>query len=859
METYKHATDVKTSVNGDVFKALVEESPVPHGLYVGHNMVIAVANEAMLKIWGCDGSVIGKPYRDILSQPQLTTYTPDEVYASGVSAKITEERVEMVVKGHLQVFYFDFTYTPLKDANGTVWGVLHTATDVTELVETRHKLAASELQTEFALDAAQSGTWEMDPHRYCFKWDERSRQLLGANVSENVSFEEASAFINPDDLDRVQKAIIYALDPYYGGKYSVEFRTGDLEDGSERWLLGKGRAYFNSEGYAYRFAGTIVDITVEVKVRQEREKLLALVENSADAMAVANLDAEVIYINEACRQLLGFKERTGLRVPDFYPADEFEWVRDNVWPAVAEHGSWAGNLTLKHAATGEDIPVIANFISINDPISGGVIGRGATLRDMRPEIEAQLEQRKLLALIENTDDLIAVADLNNNLFYINKAGQDLLGATCKEPIPYTDILSEEDKAVFATEVKDVLDDWGRWSGTLRYRHLLFDETIVCFANIFVINDAVTGKAVGIATVARDLRPELATQKALADSEQLFRDITTAAPAALWMTDVEGNITYVNQIWANWTGMPLEWHLGNGWRQAIVPEDQERVKQIFDHDFELRTLHECEFRIKDRYGNERYVVCTGNPQYDPQLNFKGYIGALADITEQKHLQSQKDEFLSIASHELKTPITSMKAYLQILSKMLEANGDQSFINFAAKANRQVNKLTTLINDLLDVTKIQAGKMVLNMVPVDMNELVNSFNEQHLLPEKHHISVEGSCDVMVEGDRPRLEQVMENLISNAGKYSPDSDRIVIKIEQLPSWVKISVTDFGIGIPQEKLSLVFDRFFRVEKTSQQFSGLGLGLFISHEIVKQHGGEMGVTSKEGDGSTFWFTLPAS
>lgn len=859
METFKHATDVKTSVSGDVFKALVEESPVPQSLYVGQNLVIAVANEAMLKIWGCDRSVIGKPYRNILSQPQSSAYIPDEVYASGLSSKITEEQVEIAVSGHVQIFYFDFTYTPLKNADGTVWGVLHTAADVTELVETRHKLAASELQTEFALDAAQSGTWEMDPHLYSFKWDERSRELLGANVSENVSFEEASAFINPDDLDRVQKAIIFALDPFYGGKYSVEFRTGDVEAGSERWLLGKGRAYFNSEGYAYRFAGTLVDITAEVKVRQEREKLLVLVENSADAMAVANLDAEVIYINEACQHLLGFKERAGLTVPDFYAADEFEWVRDNVWPTVAELGSWAGNLNLKHAATGEDIPVSANFVSINDPISGGVIGRGATLRDLRPEIEAQLEQRKLLALIENTDDLIAVADLNNNLFYINKAGQELLGATCEEPIPYTDILSDEDKDVFAREVQDVLDDWGRWSGKLRYRHSLFNETILCFANIFVINDAVTGKAVGIATVARDLRPELAAQKALADSEQLFRDITTAAPAALWMTDVEGNITYVNQIWVGWTGMPLEWHLGKGWLRAIVPEDLERVQQEFEHDFRVRAVHESQFRIKDRDGNVRYVVCTGNPQYDPEINFKGYIGALVDITEQKHLQNQKDEFLSIASHELKTPITSMKAYLQILSKMLETNADQNFINFAAKANRQVNKLTSLINDLLDVTKIQAGKMVLNLVPVDINELVNSFKEQHLLPEKHHITVEGNCDVMVEGDCHRLEQVMENLISNAGKYSPDSDRIVIKIEQLPSSVKISVTDFGIGIPQEKLSLVFDRFFRVEKTSQQFSGLGLGLFISHEIVKQHGGEMGVTSKEGEGSTFWFTLPAA
>jgi len=861
MEIDKNSIDFFVPLTGDIFKTLIEKSPVPNSLYIGRQLVIGLANDAMLRLWGKDGSVIGKPYWEALPElkGQPVFQLLEEVYNTGQPYQAREDRLDLLVNGRFQTFYFNFTFTPLKDEDGNVWGILNTATDVTELVLTRQHLIASEEQKSFSLDAAELGTWELDPVNYTIKWDERSKELLGADVSDSVSFEEALEYVHVEDRDNVQKAVICALDPLNGSGYSVEFRTAKTAKGSERWLLGKGKAYFNSRGGANRCAGTLLDITDEVKARQEREKLLTLVEHSADAMAVADLDTSVIYINKACQLLLGFSDRKALKVRDFYPPEVFEWVKEHVWPKVSEEGSWKGNLTLRHAETGVHIPVFTNFICIYDPINGSIIGRAATLRDLRPEIRSQLEQRKLLSLVENTDDFIAVANLDGNLVYLNKAGLQLIGANSLfEAIrPFSELLAEDDKVFFDREILNRLNNQGKWSGKLKFRHLLFEENILCFVNMFMISDPMTDGPTGIACVARDLRPELAAQKALAESEQLFRDITTAAPAALWMTDVNGDVTYVNQIWADWTGMPLEWHQGKGWLDMIVPEDRDHVEEKFNADFKVRALHESEFRIKGRDGNEHYIVFTGNPQYDPYVNFKGYIGAAVDITEQKQLQNQKDEFLSIASHELKTPITSMKAYLQVLSKMLDDRGDKSLISFAAKANKQVNKLTSLISDLLDVTKIQAGKMVLNITPVDLNDLVNSFNEQHLLSDKHYITVKGSCNVMVNGDWHRLEQVMENLISNASKYSPDSDEIIITIEQLPDKVKISVTDFGIGIPEEKLSLVFDRFFRVEKTSQQFSGLGLGLFISYQIVKQHGGEMGVTSKEGVGSTFWFSLP--
>ena len=133
------------------------------------------------------------------------------------------------------------------------------------------------------------------------------------------------------------------------------------------------------------------------------------------------------------------------------------------------------------------------------------------------------------------------------------------------------------------------------------------------------------------------------------------------------------------------------------------------------------------------------------------------------------------------------------------------------------------------------------------------------DSQILSEKHHLAIEGTANITVYADRNRLEQVIINLISNAIKYSPDADKVVINVGRVGDYIKISVTDFGIGIPKETLPFLFDRFYRVDEVSQRYSGLGLGLYISAEIVRRHNGDIGINSTPGEGSTFWFTIPTA
>ena len=362
----------------------------------------------------------------------------------------------------------------------------------------------------------------------------------------------------------------------------------------------------------------------------------------------------------------------------------------------------------------------------------------------------------------------------------------------------------------------------------------------------------------------DIHDQKTVTEALKVSEDYFRQLADQSPFMIWKVDNKGMCNYVNKQWIDFTGLSYEASIGLGWQLAFHPEDSEREHKKFVTAFGNRDIYHSKFRIKKAKGEYHWVLAQANP-----LNgvvFEGYIGSLTDITEQelaqqatRLLMQKKDEFMSIASHELKTPITSMKASLQIAERLSGQNAEAEKIRaFIEKANKQVNKLTSLVEDLLDVTKIQAGKLQFDISIFNIDEAVSDCLDQvHSYSSNHTIEISGEKNLMVLGDKHRLEQVIINFLSNAIKYSPDSDKVLLNISKVEDMVKVSISDSGIGIPDNKINFVFDRFFRVQESSQKFSGLGLGLFISSEIIKRHNGKVGVVSEEGKGSMFWFTLP--
>ncbi|GAA4104281.1 PAS domain S-box protein [Mucilaginibacter panaciglaebae] len=222
-----------------------------------------------------------------------------------------------------------------------------------------------------------------------------------------------------------------------------------------------------------------------------------------------------------------------------------------------------------------------------------------------------------------------------------------------------------------------------------------------------------------------------------------------------------------------------------------------------------------------------------------------------------LNAKKDEFIGLASHELKTPVTSISGYLQIIERGLpDGDRSKSFIN---KTLKQVNKLTTLISDLLDVSKIQTGKLPLSYAEFDLVAVLADVSEmlqQNSVRHKIELNY-NKKPIIIKADQQRVEQVVINLVTNAIKYSPGADKVIINAGVSDKKVKVSVRDFGIGIAEDQHSRIFSRFYRVENLASHMSGLGIGLYISYEIIERHHGKMWVDSELGVGSTFTFELP--
>ncbi len=229
----------------------------------------------------------------------------------------------------------------------------------------------------------------------------------------------------------------------------------------------------------------------------------------------------------------------------------------------------------------------------------------------------------------------------------------------------------------------------------------------------------------------------------------------------------------------------------------------------------------------------------------------------EIEKRKELERQKDEFISIASHELKTPVTTIKSYTQILQAQLKEQEKPSM--YLSKMNSQVDRLTSLITDLLDVSKIQAGKLKLQKEEFNIEELVKDISDDIQYEENQHkIKINSNIsNISVLADRYRISQVLINLISNAIKYSPQAKKVVITLSSDNQNVTVKIKDFGIGISKSDQKKVFERFFQAKNdVRQSYSGLGLGLYISSEIIRQHQGSMWVESQKGKGTTFAFSL---
>ncbi|MDF2432956.1 MAG: two-component system, OmpR family, sensor histidine kinase VicK [Mucilaginibacter sp.] len=256
---------------------------------------------------------------------------------------------------------------------------------------------------------------------------------------------------------------------------------------------------------------------------------------------------------------------------------------------------------------------------------------------------------------------------------------------------------------------------------------------------------------------------------------------------------------------------------------------------------------------------RWVKAVGGLYKDPEGKFSHFSGVMMDITDQKEKELRKNKFIGMVSHELKTPLTTLKAYVQMLHVWARKQKDSFTIGTLTKVEKQVKKMSSMINGFLNLSQVESGKIHLLLQDFELSEVIReAIEETSLLNSSHFITFRPCKPVLINADRDKIEQVIINLLSNAIKYSPKGTPVIVNCEVNNDMVTVGVKDEGMGMKKQDIKKLFERYYRVEsKDTEKIPGFGIGLYLCSEIIKHHHGQIWVESKTGEGSTFFFRLP--
>lgn len=354
-------------------------------------------------------------------------------------------------------------------------------------------------------------------------------------------------------------------------------------------------------------------------------------------------------------------------------------------------------------------------------------------------------------------------------------------------------------------------------------------------------------------------------RALQLSQDELQLAIDAAGLATWDYNPATGRFVGNDLTKAWFGLLPEDEIELGLAiAAIADEDRERVTAAIvramtfesggDYDIFYTIVHPQDFTRK-------VVRAKGKALFNEQREATRLAGVLQDVTEQKKDEQRKNDFIGMASHELKTPLTSLKALIQVSSRKLAESKDPFLRTAIDKSAVQVKRMEAMINGFLNISRLEAGKMAIDKRRFDLQKLITTVvREVELTTGSHRIDFVVCDTVWVNADEDKIESVIANLISNAAKYSAKGTRISVLCERTDDRVKVSVADEGTGIAPEDQARIFERYYRVDGIhNQHISGFGIGLYLCAEIIQRHGGRIGVISESGKGSTFYFELPVA
>ncbi|WP_231427565.1 PAS domain S-box protein [Pedobacter sp. Leaf250] len=510
-------------------------------------------------------------------------------------------------------------------------------------------------------------------------------------------------------------------------------------------------------------------------------------------------------------------------------------------------------------------------------------------------------EERFKTMAEGTDIFVAVGDETGNAIYFNKPWVELTGRSMEDLLQFgwADLIHPEDRDRYVGIYLSALENQTAFAGEFRilsksgkYHWLLAsgpprlhaDGTFAGYISSCIditdrkkhqeelqeLNEEMAAANEELAATNEELataNEELAQAhkelieyiKKLSDSEEKLLQAIETGKMGTWSVNPKTMKITMSVFVKDLLGLDRDGEVNvEDVMRAVNSDYHDLLLNALDSAMKNHLSSDMEYPINNLItGEEKWVKAAGKVFLDQLGNPTEYSGIFMDITERKLDELRKNDFIGMVSHELKTPLTAINGFVQVLQRRAKMADDDYAASALDKAYIQVRKMTAMINGFLNVSRLESGKLMIDKKPFRLDELLQeTIDESFISPSTHHISFGTSCDVTVSGDRDKIGNVISNLLSNAHKYSSNGSNIEVSCEVTDDNVIVSVKDEGIGINNDDAKKLFERYYRVH-SNHTISGFGIGLYLSAEIIERHNGEIWVESEIGKGSVFYFSLP--
>ncbi len=845
-----------------------------------------------------DRDVLGLPLLEALPEikNQPIWHTLHQVYSTGEPYVDTEIRVPLAAQrgGKTDDHFFNVVYQPLRDEQGNVNAILSFKYEITQHVAARKLLEQKEWETQRLNEELQ-----------------QSYEELQASNEELQSGNEELEATN-DELKKAQDTLALLND---GLEERIKERTTELQESEhEQQALNEELTAMNEELSATNDELTESRNHLEELVDQlakSEERVRSVIQSAPFPIGVYNgREMRITMLNQAIIDTWGRGSdligKTYAEVlPELAGTGVYELLEQVYDTGIPYHTE---NQRVDLMMDGRLQPFYFNYdftpLFDNQGKVYGVMNTAANVTDLvNAKLQSEQSQKSLFNIVMRSpvskcillgkNHIIDVAN-DRMLSLWGKKREDIIKTPMFEAVP-------ESRGQGLEELlHDVYTTGNTYEAKERPVKLLRNNQPEIFYLDFVYqpfrdaHENITGVIVTAIDVTsqvitreevQQLNEELATTneelKSANDIQAAINEELAIVNEALKISqdevqlaiDAAGLATFDlnpntgrfagNDLTKAWFGLQPadEIELPNA-LAAISDEDRERVTQAIQEALNYSSGGEYDtfYTITNPLNQTpRVVRAKGKALFNENQQPTRLSGVLIDVTEQKKDEQRKNDFIGIVSHELKTPLTSLKALLQVSSHKLRKSDDVFLQSAVEKSIVQIRKMESMINGFLNISRLELGKMAIEKTRFNLQDMITTLiKEAELTITSHQIAFESCNPVFINADYNKIESVVSNLVSNAAKYSPRDTRITVSCHVTPTAVQVSVKDEGMGISAEDRNKIFDRYFRVESSqAKHISGFGIGLYLSAEIIQRHGGNIGVDSELGKGSTFYFKLP--